>query len=94
VDYISNTAEETEKMLAEIGIDAVEELFKMIPQEVALKDNLDVESGISELELMQLAEKAAAENKSLSEQISFLGAGAYDHYLPGVIDHLISRSEF
>ncbi|MFP4020343.1 MAG: aminomethyl-transferring glycine dehydrogenase subunit GcvPA [Halanaerobium sp.] len=94
MDYISNTAAEKNKMLKEIGIDAVEDLFQMIPEEVAADDELNIESGISELELMEKAETAGRKNKSLDQQLSFLGAGAYDHYVPGIIDALISRSEF
>ncbi|MFW6273929.1 MAG: aminomethyl-transferring glycine dehydrogenase subunit GcvPA [Halanaerobium sp.] len=94
MDYISNTAAETEKMIKTIGVDAIKDLFKMIPKEVALEEDLKVDSGLSELELMNLAQEKASKNKSLAEQLSFLGAGVYDHYVPGVIDHLISRSEF
>lgn len=94
MDYISNTTAETEKMLKTIGVEAVKDLFKMIPGKVALDEDLDIDSGISELELLNLAEEKASKNKSLAEQLSFLGAGVYDHYVPGVIDHLISRSEF
>ncbi|MFW5686900.1 MAG: aminomethyl-transferring glycine dehydrogenase subunit GcvPA [Halanaerobium sp.] len=94
MDYISNTAAEKNKMLKEIGIEAVEDLFQMIPEAVAADDKLKIEPGISELELMRRAESQAAKNKSLDQQISFLGAGVYDHYVPGVIDALISRSEF
>ncbi|ADQ15782.1 aminomethyl-transferring glycine dehydrogenase subunit GcvPA [Halanaerobium hydrogeniformans] len=94
MDYISNTTAERNEMLKEIGIEAVEDLFKMIPKEISLDCDLDVDSGISELELMDLAKKAAAKNKCLEEMTSFLGAGAYDHYVPSVIDALISRSEF
>ncbi|MFP4198110.1 MAG: aminomethyl-transferring glycine dehydrogenase subunit GcvPA [Halanaerobium sp.] len=94
MDYISNTAAEKNKMLKEIGIEAVEDLFQMIPEAVAADDKLKIEPGISELELMRRAESQAAKNKSLDQQISFLGAGVYDHYVPGVIDALVSRSEF
>ncbi len=94
MDYISNTAAEENKMLKEIGIEAVEDLFQMIPEEVAADHDLKIEPGISELELMRIAQTQAGKNKSLDQQISFLGAGAYDHYVPGIIDALISRSEF
>lgn len=94
MDYISNTAAESNKMLKEIGIKAVEDLFKMIPKEVTADDELNIEAGISELELMRKADYFADKNKSLNQQLSFLGAGAYDHYVPGIIDSLISRSEF
>ncbi|MEC9489465.1 MAG: aminomethyl-transferring glycine dehydrogenase subunit GcvPA [Halanaerobiales bacterium] len=94
MDYISNTAAEQDKMLQEIGIKAVKDLFQMIPEAVSADERLNIESGISELELMRRAQLQAEKNKSLDQQISFLGAGAYDHYVPGVIDALISRSEF
>lgn len=94
MDYISNTPAERNIMLKEIGIEAVEDLFKMIPEEVKAEDQLNIESGISELELMRKAQLTAEKNKSIDQQISFLGAGAYDHYIPGIIDALISRSEF
>ncbi|WP_111573137.1 aminomethyl-transferring glycine dehydrogenase subunit GcvPA [Halanaerobium saccharolyticum] len=94
MDYISNTAAEQDKMLQEIGIKAVKDLFQMIPEAVSADDRLNIEPGISELELMRKTQFQAGKNKSLDQQISFLGAGAYDHYLPGIIDALISRSEF
>ena len=94
MDYISNTTAEKNKMLQKIGIEAVEDLFQMIPEAVAAEDKLNINSGISEMELMRKARSAAEKNKSLNQQISFLGAGDYDHYVPGVIDALISRSEF
>src|SRR6056297_2092261 len=94
MDYISNTTAERNKMMKEIGIKAVEDLFKMIPKEVTADDKLNIEAGISELELMRKAKNFAKKNKSLDQQVSFLGAGAYDHYVPGIIDALISRSEF
>ncbi|SIR49152.1 aminomethyl-transferring glycine dehydrogenase subunit GcvPA [Halanaerobium kushneri] len=94
MDYISNTAAEKNKMLKEIGIKEVKDLFQMIPEAVAADDELKIKAGISEMELMRKAQAQAAKNKSLDQQISFLGAGAYDHYVPGIIDALISRSEF
>ncbi|TDO73721.1 glycine dehydrogenase (decarboxylating) alpha subunit [Halanaerobium saccharolyticum] len=94
MDYISNTAAEKDKMLQEIGLKEVKDLFQMIPEAVSADERLNIESGISELELMRRAQLQAGKNKSLDQQISFLGAGAYDHYLPGIIDALISRSEF
>ncbi|MGM0602885.1 MAG: aminomethyl-transferring glycine dehydrogenase subunit GcvPA [Bacillota bacterium] len=94
MDYISNTKTERKEMLEEIGVKAVEELFDMIPEEVALDRPLNIPDGISELELVRKVQKHAAKNKSLENLTSFLGAGAYDHYVPGVIDHLILRSEF
>lgn len=94
MNYISNTLSEKQKMLKTIGVKAVEDLFSAIPDEVLYKEDLDLPQGISELELKQTIKKIAGRNTSLDEVNSFLGAGAYDHYIPAIIDHIISRSEY
>ena len=94
MDYVSNTKQEREYMLKEIGVEAVEEIFDSIPEEIKLKRELEIDEGMSELELKEHMKEIAAENTSLEEYTSFLGAGAYDHYIPGIIDHLISRQEY
>ena len=94
MDYVSNTTEEREYMLEEIGVEAVEEIFDSIPDEIKLNRELDVSEGLSEIELKRHMEDISEKNKSLKEYTSYLGAGAYDHYIPGIIDHLISRQEY
>src|SRR6056297_3853931 len=94
MDYVSNTAKEREYMLEEIGVEAIEEIFDSIPKDIRLKRELDVDEGLSELELKRHMKEISEVNNSLEEYTSFLGAGAYDHYIPGIIDHLISRQEF
>lgn len=94
MDYVSNTPQEREYMLKEIGVEAVEEIFDSIPEEIKLKRELAVEEGMSELELKRHLQQISEVNNSLKDYTSFLGAGAYDHYIPGIIDHLISRQEF
>jgi len=94
VDYISNTAQDREEMLQTIGVSSIKELFKAIPDGFRLKQDMDLPEGLSEMELLKLVKEKAEKNTSLSDCISFLGAGAYDHYLPSIIDHLISRSEY
>ena len=94
MDYVSNTTQEREYMLKEIGVEAVEEIFDSIPKEIKLERELDVAEGMSELELKRHMHEIAEVNNSLENYTSFLGAGAYDHYIPGIIDHLISRQEF
>ena len=94
MDYISNTPQEQKEMLEEIGIKNIEDLFSAVPEEVKLEKELDLPSGLSELELMDLIKEKSKNNKTLSDKTSFLGAGAYDHYIPSIIDHIISRSEF
>lgn len=94
MDYISNTPQEQKKMMDKIGIDSIEDLFSVLPEKVRLKKKLDLPEGISEMELLNLVKKKADKNKPISDQISFMGAGAYDHYIPSIVDHIISRSEF
>ncbi len=94
MNYISNTHQDREEMLRAIGVSDIPKLFKAIPDQVVLGRDLNIPKGLSELELMRLIKEKAAKNASLAQMISFLGAGAYDHYIPSIIDHLISRSEF
>ncbi|MFP4016516.1 MAG: aminomethyl-transferring glycine dehydrogenase subunit GcvPA [Halanaerobiales bacterium] len=94
MSYISNTSQEKEKMLKTIGKSKIEDLFKAIPEEVLFTTELNIPEGLSELELLKDVKAKAERNTSLNELNSFLGAGAYDHYVPSIIDHIISRSEF
>jgi len=79
-------------MLRAVGCDSVEQLFAGIPAEARLGRELNLEAGWSEPEVMRYFEQRAAENAR--GFTSFLGAGAYDHFRPAVVDALISRSEF
>ncbi len=81
-------------MLETIGMDSMEDLFKAIPGELRLKTELKLEPGLSELELMSHMRALAEKNKGTEALPCFIGAGAYDRYIPSVIRHLISRSEF
>lgn len=92
--FISNTPAERERMLKKIGVEKIEELFSVIPENVALDRPLDLPEGLSELEVLREINKKADKNVSLDEKVPFIGAGAYDHFIPSHIDHLISRSEF
>lgn len=94
MDYISNTEKEKEVMLKTIGIEQIEELFSAIPERVVLDRPLNIPTGLSELELLRVTKEKANRNKSLEDLVSFLGAGVYDHYIPSIVDHLISRAEF
>lgn len=92
--YIPHTPEDEQSMLEAIGYNSVEELFQDIPKDVALNRDLDLKPAMSELEVMSYLTKMANKNCSIDELTCFLGAGAYDHYIPSIIDHIISRSEF
>jgi len=91
--YIPNSPEERKQMLGEIGLSDIEELFRGIPQHLKLKTPLNIPGPIPEPELIACFRNLAKENLA-AEYISFLGAGAYSHFIPVIVDALISRSEF
>jgi glycine dehydrogenase subunit 1 len=93
VRYIPNSPEERQEMLRGLGLGSAEELFDSIPPDVLLKRPLDTPAALSEVELLELFESMAAKNAA-ARRPSFLGAGAYSHYAPTIVDSLIQRSEF
>ncbi len=88
--YLPHTDKEIKEMLSVIGVDSIEDLFNEIPRELMGQD-LDVPFSHSELELTKHFKDLGAKNTQL---IPFVGAGAYDHYTPSVIRHIIERQEF
>ena len=92
--YIPNTDEQRTEMLAAIGMKDIEDLFVDIPEKVRLKRPLDLPPSHSELELTAHISKLAANNLGARDYTCFLGAGAYDHYIPSVINHMLLRQEF
>jgi glycine dehydrogenase subunit 1 len=92
--YIPNKKSDEEKMLKAIGISSVEQLFDDIPQQVKLSRSLDMENSKSELEVSRIIHSLAKKNRDVNDLVCFLGAGAYDRYIPSVVKHVISRSEF
>ncbi|HEY0379097.1 MAG TPA: aminomethyl-transferring glycine dehydrogenase subunit GcvPA [Pyrinomonadaceae bacterium] len=91
--YIPNSPEERAEMLRGLGLDSAENLFDSIPADLLLRRPLQTPAAISEMELLAGFEEMAARNVA-ARRPSFLGAGAYSHYSPTVVDHLIQRSEF
>src|SRR5687768_15717856 len=81
-------------MLETIGVDSVEALFEVIPPGVRLGRALDLPPGASEQEVHAELRRLAARNVSADDEISFLGAGMYDHYVPALVDAIVQRSEF
>src|SRR4051794_33561040 len=82
-------------MLAEIGVGSLDELFAaQVPEGVRLGRALDLPAGMSEQDVYAHLRELAARNVSTEDEISFLGAGMYDHYVPAVVDMLMERSEF
>jgi len=80
-------------MLSSIGIASAEHLFDSIPSDLRLKSPLKTPPALSEIELLARFEQLGARNTG-ANRISFLGAGAYSHYIPTIVDHILSRSEF
>ena len=91
--YIPNSPDERAEMLKQIGVATTDNLFDSIPEELRLRDQLNVPAAMSELELLKQFEEMGARNQA-AQRTSFLGGGAYSHYIPTIVDHLISRSEF
>jgi glycine dehydrogenase subunit 1 len=93
VSYLSLTAEDREEMLAVIGASTVEELFHDLPEGVRLARGLDLEPPLSELELTEHVAGLAARNTHTGAELSFLGAGIYDHFVPAVVNAILQRGE-
>jgi glycine dehydrogenase subunit 1 len=92
--YVSATDADRQEMLAEIGVASIEELFADIPQRLRLGRPLGLGPGLSEQEVFAELQALAARNVSAEDEISFLGAGMYDHYVPALVDAITQRSEF
>jgi glycine cleavage system P protein (glycine dehydrogenase) subunit 1 len=92
--YTSVTPEDRAEMLAAIGVESAAELFEQIPAEVRLEGELDLPAGMSEAEVYERLAELAARNADCDDQVCFLGAGMYDHYVPAIVDAITQRSEF
>lgn len=80
-------------MLEAMGLGSAEALFDSIPEDVRLKRPLNTPAALSEIELLDRFEQMGARNAGAG-RISFMGGGAYSHYIPTIVDHILSRSEF
>lgn len=94
MNYLPNTDKDRQEMLKTIGVNSIDELFADIPPALRMKRPLNLPPGMSEQELQKHMRELAAENKNLTEYACFIGAGAYDHYVPAVVRHVLARSEF
>ncbi|MGJ9456950.1 aminomethyl-transferring glycine dehydrogenase subunit GcvPA [Oceanobacillus sp. CF4.6] len=92
--YLPMTETDKQEMLDTIGIESTDELFSDIPNSVRFQGELNLKKPANEYELKKELTAMANKNANLSEYTSFLGAGVYDHFIPSVVDHVISRSEF
>jgi glycine dehydrogenase subunit 1 len=93
--YTAITPADLDAMLQAIGVGSVQEIFdRQIPEAVRLQRALDLPDGLGEQAVYEHLRALAARNTSAEEELSFLGAGMYDHYVPALIDMLTERSEF
>ncbi|MDQ2896532.1 MAG: aminomethyl-transferring glycine dehydrogenase subunit GcvPA [Actinomycetota bacterium] len=92
--YTSATDADRAEMLAAIGVDSIDALFADIPDSLRLDKPLDLGPGLSEQEVYGELLRLAQRNVSTEDDVSFLGGGMYDHYVPALIDSITSRSEF
>lgn len=90
--YVPNTCHQQEAMLKEIGVASIRELFRAVPDEVYLTQQLKLPQGLSELEVMNRMETIAGKNKVFYS--IFRGAGAYRHYIPAIVKQITSKEEF
>ena len=91
MSFLSVTDADREAMLAEIGVDSVEALFRDIPETVRYARELAIAPALTESELQRHMEDLAAKN--VVDEVCFLGAGVYDHYVPAVVDAVLQRGE-
>jgi glycine dehydrogenase subunit 1 len=93
--YTTTTSQDLRAMLDAIGVGSIEELFdRQIPAAVRLGRPLDLPAGMAEQDVYAHLRELAARNTSAEDEITFLGAGMYDHYVPAIVDMLTGRSEF
>ncbi|MFQ5709257.1 MAG: aminomethyl-transferring glycine dehydrogenase subunit GcvPA [bacterium] len=92
--FIQNTKEDRKKMLATIGVESFQDLLADIPEDLMLNRDLNLPAPLSEYEIVKELKELAQQNKHSGEFVSFLGGGAYDHYIPAAVDHILLRPEF
>ncbi|MEK4175677.1 aminomethyl-transferring glycine dehydrogenase subunit GcvPA [Aeribacillus sp. FSL K6-1305] len=92
--YLPMTETDRKEMLEAIGVESIDDLFADIPESVRFKGKYNIKAQKPETELFRELSQLAAKNKDVKTNVSFLGAGVYDHYIPAIVDHVISRSEF
>ena len=94
MSYLFSTSDEQQQMLQRIGVDSVETLLGQIPSELQLDRPLTMPPALTELELERHLRELASRNIGASSRVCFMGGGAYDHYVPSVVDEVTGRGEF
>jgi glycine dehydrogenase subunit 1 len=93
LSYLALTDADREAMLEAIGVSSIEELFVDVPAGVRLDRELELPPALTEQELTSYFEALAGENAHVGAELSFLGAGMYDHYVPAIVDAVLQRGE-
>lgn len=92
--YLPTTEQDRQAMLETIGLSSVEELFASIPPEIRFTRRFQIPEAQNEWQLRKQMNQLAGQNQTTDQLVSFLGAGVYEHHIPSVVQHVISRSEF
>lgn len=92
--YLPDTEQDRKEMFDSLNISSIEELFEDIPAEIRFKGDLNIPEAVPESLLVKQMQHLAGKNTNANQYPTFLGAGTYDHYIPSVVNHMISRSEF
>ena len=92
--YLPIAESDLAEMLRTAGISRMEDLAEVLPDNLRLKRDLDLPPSLSEMELTEKLRALSKKGKTGKWLVSFLGAGAYDHFIPSVVDHVLRRSEF
>ena len=95
MQYLPLTPQDEKEMLARIGVASFDELLdRIVPKDLQHDGKIAMPAGVSEGEIRRIIGELAGMNRGSDDHLSFMGAGVYDHYVPAIIDSLISRSEF
>jgi glycine dehydrogenase subunit 1 len=94
MDFIPNTDQDHETMLRAMGVESFEDLVRDVPEKLREKAGLNLPPPLSEMELIREFRFLAERNRTPAREVSFLGAGAYRHFVPSAVSYLVSRSEF
>ena len=92
--YLPDTKQDQEEMLEFLQVSSIDELFEDIPADIRLQGELNIPQAVPEPLLVKKMNQLATKNINANHYPTFLGAGTYDHYIPSVVNHMISRSEF
>lgn len=94
MNFTQITNDEVQQMLKACNVDSIDALFEPIPENIRFKGDLNIPRGVSELEILKDTQTLASRNRHCNEMVSFLGAGAYDHFIPTLVDGLAAQTEF